>query len=94
MQAQDVAPPPRPQDSGPSLEFTMKYIQDGLNSINGEWRQTPEDGDGHFFIAKYKILASKADPQNGQLSFRNTNISSWGPGTDIQFQLRFRDVSN
>jgi hypothetical protein len=29
--AQDVAPPPKPADNGPSLEVTMKFIQDKLN---------------------------------------------------------------
>jgi hypothetical protein len=29
--AQDVPPPPKPQDSGPSLEATMKFIKDKMN---------------------------------------------------------------
>jgi hypothetical protein len=28
--AQDVPPPPKPQDEGPSLEVTMKFLQDKL----------------------------------------------------------------
>jgi hypothetical protein len=30
---QDVPPPPKPKDDGPSLEVTMKFIEDKLNSI-------------------------------------------------------------
>jgi hypothetical protein len=31
--AQDVPPPPKPKDDGPSLEVTMKFIQDKLREI-------------------------------------------------------------
>jgi hypothetical protein len=31
--AQDVPPPPKPQDDSPNLEFTMKYIQEKPNRI-------------------------------------------------------------
>jgi len=31
--AQDVPPPPKPADDGPSLADTMKFIEDKLNSI-------------------------------------------------------------
>jgi hypothetical protein len=31
--AQDVPPPPKPKDDGPSLEVTMKFIEEKLNSI-------------------------------------------------------------
>lgn len=31
--AQDVPPPPRPPDDGPSLETTMKFIEEKLDSI-------------------------------------------------------------
>jgi hypothetical protein len=33
VRAQDVSPPPKPQDSGPSLEATMKFIQERLEAI-------------------------------------------------------------
>src|SRR5579859_4601443 len=32
LPAQSVPPPPKPSDSGPSLEVTMKYIQEKLNA--------------------------------------------------------------
>jgi hypothetical protein len=32
LPAQSVPPPPKPADSGPTLEATVKYIQDKLNS--------------------------------------------------------------
>jgi hypothetical protein len=31
--AQDVPPPPKPADAGPSLETTMKFIQERLEAI-------------------------------------------------------------
>jgi hypothetical protein len=33
VQAQDVPLPPKPKDDGPSLDATMKFIEEKLNSI-------------------------------------------------------------
>ena len=33
QQKKSVPPPPKPQDAGPSLEVTMKFIQDKMNDV-------------------------------------------------------------
>jgi hypothetical protein len=61
VRAQDVPPPPKPKDNGPSLEVTMKYIQDKLN------------GQGvvsYTYIEPYSKILQPTNPSRDQESYR------------------------
>jgi hypothetical protein len=67
--AQNVPAPPKP-DSGPSLEVTMKYIEDKLNAVNFTTIQTGHTGDdGRWRIS---ITSARGVPQGCGLSWQLT----------------------
>jgi hypothetical protein len=68
--AQDVAPPPRPADNGPSLEATMKFIQDKLNEqgeVNYTVRRSGDSsGDDRSTRKTPATPATPATPTKGR----------------------------
>ncbi len=89
--AQDVPPPPKPADNGPSLEVTMKYIQDKLNAQGTvewrtEWRGVPD---------KYweRVSNAAADAAGCTLSFHSSVPSGPIQTYETQFKLSFREVT-
>jgi hypothetical protein len=87
---------PASGDNGPNLDFTMKYIQDVLNTVNSQWRQSPNEGDrDQLTPASFRITGAKADAKECALSFRSATVSFFAgdaPGSD-QFYLQLRNVS-
>jgi hypothetical protein len=69
--AQNVPPPPKPP-SGPSLEVTMKYIEDKLNGVNFTTIQKSNTGDSHSW--RLKITSAQGVPQGCMLSWRLTQF--------------------
>jgi len=63
--AQSVPAPPKP-DAGPSLEVTMKYIEDKLNGVNFTTIQKSNTGDSHSW--RLKITSAQGVPQGCMLS--------------------------
>jgi hypothetical protein len=89
--AQDVAPPPKPKDSGPSLEVTMKYTQDNLNAQGTvewrtEWRGIPDKN-------WERVSNASADPAGCTLSFHSSVPSGPIQTYETQFKLSFREVT-
>lgn len=74
--AQNVPPPPKP-DAGPSLEFTLKFIQDQLTNrgVISYKTTTPDDEDGIRYVNR--ILDAHTDPATCSLSFRVDETSSY-----------------
>jgi hypothetical protein len=57
-----VPPPPKPTDEGPSLEVTMKFIQDKLNELGTVgWVDTRSDLNGVLSRSTYLIFDVVAD---------------------------------
>ncbi len=59
--AQDVPPPPKPKDNGPSLEVTMKYIQDKLNG---------QGAVSYSYIETYSKILQPDSPSRDRESLR------------------------
>jgi len=57
---------PQPQDSGPSLAVTMKYIEEKLNAASVTSLVT---FGGATYVARVAITLAKADPQDCKLSW-------------------------
>jgi len=100
LYGQDVQPPPKPDENGPTLEFTMKYIQDRLNSEIG-WREDAHTnaGDRHYAM-NYIISGAEADPKSCTLAFRWAyniqfvdNAGSPPAATESDVNLSMRDVA-
>jgi hypothetical protein len=74
--AQNVPPPPNP-DTGPTLEFTMKFIQDQLTNrgVVSYRDKTSADDDGIRYVNR--ILEVHTDPATCSLSFRVDQTSSY-----------------
>jgi hypothetical protein len=87
---------PASGDNGPNLDFTMKYIQDVLNTVNSQWRQSPNEGDrDQLTPASFRISGAKTDAKECSLSFRSATVSHFtadAPGSD-QFYVQLRNVS-
>jgi hypothetical protein len=70
---QPVAPPPKPTDNGPSLEATMKFIQNKLNDIGKisfvEFRQDVSSGGNSSIIFTNEVSHVIADRNQCRISF-------------------------
>jgi hypothetical protein len=68
---QAVPPPPKPADSGPSLEATMKFIQDKLNDL-GPISYTLDNTDDGTVINLYRSTVSSvvASAANCNISYK------------------------
>ena len=74
---QAVAPPPKPEN-GPSLEFTMKFIQDQLaNRGVVSYRDKDPDPDGEDTHFVNRIDEVHTDPATCSLSFRVDETESY-----------------
>ena len=97
---QAVPPPPRPADSGPSLEATMQYIQQKLNAIGTvtyimPWQNTQDGSSGtHKTIEEFSQIT--ADASNCRVSYHQKVVSDGQVlhDQDISFPLKeARDVA-
>jgi hypothetical protein len=97
--AQDV-PPPKPSDSGPSLEVTMKFIQDKLNEEGPVWwHHVWDDGSSS---SETEISGAIADTKSCALTFRRRtqNVVVFAPGSDnskvlsFDYKASFRDIKS
>jgi hypothetical protein len=104
--AQDVPPPPVP-NSGPSLEVTMKFIQDKLanRSIVSYAVKTTPDDDGIRYVNR--ILEVHTDPATCSLSFRVDEtrtydivrkrtgdvVRTYTDDTTVSFRFSFHDIA-
>ena len=83
--AQGVPAPP-PGDTGPSLEFTMKYIEDKLNDIRFTMELT-DINSGNKVTQEYAITMAQANPKDCSLT--------WHRGASplyTIYQVSLRDV--
>ena len=102
LYAQDVPPPPRPDDTGPSMEVTAKYIQDKLNGRGKltQKQRTLGDPPNVTTDIKTEVLSAIADASSCTLSFRQVEaeILDYVPElvsiTDKSFRISFRDMNS
>jgi hypothetical protein len=91
--AQDVPPPPKPADSGPTLEVTMKYIQDRLNGegkVSDQVTLLGTDTPGSF---SYSSMNAIADAASCTLSVKLVFGSEDFGQSEVNVKLSFRDVA-
>jgi hypothetical protein len=87
-----VPPPPKPADEAPSLEVTMKFIQDKLNSIGPVnftlYSHVDAVGD---LTAQFhdEVTTVVADPSTCQISYRwKEEVKGHALNLDISFFLK------
>jgi len=93
---QPVPPPPKPADDGPSLEVTMKFIQDKMNGI-GVLRHTTrsrEVDDGREVVLNDTIEVTNvvADPQRCTISYHVRMATEGFKPVNDDHNLNLRDV--
>lgn len=92
--AQNVPPPPKP-DTGPSLEVTMKYIEDKLNAVNFTYTTKMPDWDSAV-LNHLRIKSVQTSPKDCALSWNETFSTSGikDHEYDSEAQLSLRDARN
>lgn len=89
---QDVPPPPRPADSAPSLEATMKFIQDKLNGQRGVWwLQIQRNFTEYSLKTGSEISKVLADAPTCTLSFKESLVFGSRRTAD-SYKFSFRDA--
>jgi len=100
--AQDVPPPPRPNNNGPNADFTMKYIQDRLNSVEIGWTEIAHaDSTDIHYMNKYAITSAEASRTRCTLAFKE-NLQNYSLDTPTTYThvnsfdetFSFRDVAS
>jgi hypothetical protein len=105
--AQNVPPPPKPKDSGPSLEVTMKYIQEKLNaqgvvSWMVRYRNTEPPGAspwaGNISDPTYEseeAADATTDLKGCSLNvrFKTTSMSKQTINSDQKASISFKDIA-
>jgi hypothetical protein len=73
QQKKSVPPPPKPADEGPSLEVTMKFIQDKLNDVGAVnyATYTHDNAVGNDWTNQFRVEATKvvADANSCRISY-------------------------
>lgn len=91
---QNVAPPPKPADDGPSLADTMKFIQDKLNG-QGPLNYIYYSHDGVHPDARYsssvEISKVVADPKTCHIAYHSRQLVD-GESTDRDGGFDFKDI--
>jgi hypothetical protein len=95
---QTVPPPPRPVANGPSLEVTMKFIQDKLNavgsldySISFHDTATGNNWVNHFIDEVTKVVA---DPGTCRVTFHERLVVDDKVRFDGDDNLALKDIQN
>ena len=95
--AQDVPPPPKPTDTGPSLEVTMKFIQDKVTdegkvsytAFVSDSSQASVEWNNKFTV---EVTNFVADTKGCQLSFHWRAAVNGKVSDDKDYSLNFKDV--
>jgi hypothetical protein len=94
--AQDVPPPPKPQDNGPSIEVTMRFIQD--NAAEGKLTYTAYVSDpsqpGVEWNNQFQVETSNlvADPKACRISYHWFAQVNGKVSYDADYNLELKDV--
>jgi hypothetical protein len=93
---QSVAPPPRTADSGPSLEATLKFLQDKLRNIGKmNWavycHNNIEGDDVSSLFSREKINVT-ADVPNCRITYHRKEFRDDQLQNDQDFWVNFRNV--
>jgi hypothetical protein len=93
-----VPPPPKPSDDGPSLEATMKFIQDKLNDI-GPVNHTAychDNAVGDYWTNRFKSESTRvvAASSSCQISYHRKEETDGAVTKDVDPQFLLRDVQD
>ncbi len=94
--AQDVPPPPKPKDNGPSLELTMKFIQDKLNGQGKvNYVSIWHDSVNNVVNQRGRVANTMSDVEANAAScnfFANTLSEAPGTRCDRRLEFSFREI--
>jgi hypothetical protein len=94
---QNVPPPPKPADSGPSLADTMNFIQDKLNDLKVTYMSYGHDNvAGTDFTNKFTDEYTKvvADPGACQIRYHYKDLRDGGVTVDTDPWFNLKAVAN
>jgi hypothetical protein len=95
--AQDVPPPPKPADNGPSLEVTMKFIQDKVtdeDKLDYTASVSDSSSSGGEWNNQFKVDISNfvADAKACRISFHWRTEVNGKVSDDNDYNLNLKDV--
>jgi hypothetical protein len=91
--AQKVSPPPKPADDGPSLEVTMKFIQDKLNGLGPMnyvlLLHNDSSGENRTTQFMFEVTNVVTNPSACRISYHQKIVNPRGPfESDLEFSLK------
>jgi hypothetical protein len=94
--AQDVPPPPKPQDDGPSLEVTMKFLQEKLPSKVDYIIFSHDNLNGTDFTNKGSTDMRNVSASAGrcQIDFHLQETTNGHTDVDVDSYLSLKQVEN
>jgi hypothetical protein len=96
IRGQDVLPPPKPPDV-PSLEVTMKYLEDRLNQVDSRFVKTQDVGNAKVQTrVKYRVSDATTDTSGCFLSFQTVRDIQGDDDhlrIELQTRLSLREVA-
>jgi hypothetical protein len=95
LRAQDVPPPPRPADNGPSLDVTMKFIQENAeDKVNYTASVSDPAQPGTEWKNQFKVVITNfvADANSCRISFHWRAEVNGKVADDTDYNLLLKDV--
>lgn len=96
QQTKSVPPPPKPVDDGPSLEVTMKFIQDKLNDIGAVnyASYTHDNVAGADWTNQYRVEATRVIASACRIGYRWKTAIDGKAGQDGDGGFLLKDVAD
>jgi hypothetical protein len=96
VRAQDVPPPPKPADDGPSLEATMKFIEEKLGSIGpvsfiSSYHHKTDSGKDFQDNVFFEVTKARASVVDCRIDYHMRSIQFSG-NEDVDIALSLKDV--
>lgn len=97
QEKKNVPPPPKPADDGPSLEVTMKFIQDKLNDVGpiifANYLHDDATGNNWTNQAKLEVTKVVADPAACSVSYHWKTEYNGAVQQDMDISFLLKQVS-
>ncbi len=97
QEKKDAPPPPKSEDPGPSLEATMKFIQDKLNDVGpvNFANYTHDNAVGNDWTTQFKLEVTKvvADPSACRVSYHWKTELNGKAQQDLDISFFLKEVA-
>jgi hypothetical protein len=96
LHAQDVPPPPKPTDNGPSIEETMRFIQDKLGALGrvnfAVYFHSNDDGRDAITKINFEVSNVRAYPGTCKIDFHFVYLENGSVRADHDSSLPLKTI--